>query len=183
MRAARIFSVPSFLALSIAVVACADRPDPTALAEYEPSFSRHQGQASASHTFQANLSGGEEVPAVDTRARGQATFRLSDDGTELSYRLIVANLHDLTMSHIHLAPPGDIGGVVVWLYPPAPPPQHIPGRTSGVLATGVITDANLTGALAGQPLSALLDEMAAGNAYVNVHTQDHPGGEIRGQIR
>ena len=50
------------------------------------------------------------------------------------------------------------------------------------------------GSLAGQPLSALIDQINAGNAYVNIHTNDgvaptdtgpgdFPGGEIRGQIR
>ncbi len=81
-----------------------------------------------------------------------------------------------------MAPPGQNGGVVVWLYPSAPPPQLIPGRTNGTLATGTITDANLVGSLAGQGLAALLDAMEAGNTYVNVHTTAYPAGEIRGQI-
>jgi hypothetical protein len=29
----------------------------------------------------------------------------------------------------------------------------------------------------------LIEEIKAGNTYVNVHTTQHPGGEIRGQIR
>jgi hypothetical protein len=119
---------------------------------------------------------------VQTRAQGQAVFQLSRDGTELSYRLIVANIQDVLMSHIHMAPAGTNGGVVVWLYPSGPPPQLIEGRVSGVLATGTITAADLTGALAGQPLSALVDAIRAGNTYVNVHTSAVPSGEIRGQI-
>ena len=67
------------------------------------------------------------------------------------------------------------------------------GTENGVLSTGTITAADLIGPLAGQPLSALVDEIDAGNAYVNVHTNDgvvptnegpgdFPGGEIRGQM-
>jgi hypothetical protein len=133
--------------------------------------------------FRAHLSGSEEVPPVDTRAQGQAVFRLSADGTELHFKLIVANIENVTQAHIHLAPAGANGPVVVWLYPDAPPAQLIPGRFNGVLAEGVITEANLVGQLAGQELSALIDELEAGNAYVNVHTSQFPPGEVRGQIR
>lgn len=139
--------------------------------------------AEAPRNFRTSLSGAEEVPANDSRARGVATFQLSADGTELSYRLIVANIENVNQAHIHLAPAGENGGVVLWLYPSGPPAQPIPGRTDGVLATGTVTEANLVGALAGQPLSALIEHIDNGNAYVNVHTNPgFPGGEIRGQL-
>lgn len=132
--------------------------------------------------FRAHLSGDQEVTPNESIAQGQANFQLSKDGTELSYKLIVANLEDLHMAHIHRAPAGSNGGVVVWLYPSTPPAVMIPGTTNGILAEGVITSANLSGSLAGQPLSALIDEMSAGNTYVNVHNMAFSGGEIRGQI-
>jgi hypothetical protein len=72
---------------------------------------------------------------------------------------------------------------VVWLRPAAPPAVLVPGRFDGVYVEGTITTSNLVGPLAGQPLSALLDAMRAGNTYVNVHSSAHAGGEIRGQIR
>jgi hypothetical protein len=96
--------------------------------------------------------------------------------------LNTANIENVTQAHIHLGPAGGTGGIVVWLYPGSPPLQLIPGRSDGVLATGVITAGDLVGALAGQPLSALMDAINAGNAYVNVHTLQFPPGEIRGQI-
>jgi hypothetical protein len=135
--------------------------------------------------FRAPLSGSEEVadPPVETNARGQATFKLSSDGTELHYRLIVANIENVTMAHIHLAPAGANGPVVAWLYPSEPPPQLIPGRTNGILATGVITAGDLVGLLAGASLDDLIGELRDGNAYVNVHTSQFPAGEVRGQIR
>lgn len=139
--------------------------------------------------FVAPLSGAEEVLGdgtigVDTRARGVAILQLSSDGSELSYRLIASNIENVLMAHIHCcAPPGENAGVVVWLYPEAPPPQLIPGRHDGVLATGTITDADLVGIFAGMTMDDLVDEIVAGNAYVNVHTQQFPAGEIRGQLR
>ena len=129
--------------------------------------------------FFAVLSGGEEVPANDSPGRGVAKFQLSEDGLSLHYSLAVANIENVTASHIHLAPAGTNGGVVVFLFGPAAPA----GPLAGKIAVGTITGANLINALAGQPLSALLDHMNAGNAYVNVHTSQIPGGEIRGQIQ
>ena len=152
--------------------------------------------AAGSSAFAANfiaapLSGGEEVPARDTNARGNATFEVSADGLQITYKLIVANIDNVTASHIHIGPAGTNGGVVAFLFGSAPAGG---GRSDGVLATGTITAANLVGGLAGQPLSALISAMQAGNAYVNVHTDDgvpptntgpgdFPGGEIRSQIR
>jgi hypothetical protein len=132
--------------------------------------------------FRTHLTGGQEVPSNDSRATGQAIFQLSKDGTELSYKLIVANISNVTMAHIHLAPAGANGPVVLWLYPSAPPAQLIPGRVNGVIGEGVVTEANLVGQLAGQPLSALIEHIVNGNAYVNVHTSQFPGGEVRGQL-
>jgi hypothetical protein len=137
----------------------------------------------AVRNFRAHLSGDQEVHPVNTKATGQAIFQLSKDGTSLSYKLIVANIENVTQAHIHFAPAGVNGPVVAWLYPAGPPAQLIPGRTSGVLAQGELTVANLVGPLDGFPLSDLIDLFNDGEAYVNVHTSQYPPGEIRGQIR
>jgi hypothetical protein len=138
--------------------------------------------ADQAHTHHAHLSGAEEVPAVDTKARGQAIFRILDEET-VGYTLIVANILNVTQAHIHLGAAGTNGPVVVWLYPSAPPAQLIPGRSQGILAEGMITAENFVGQLAGAELSELLELMRDGMAYVNVHTSQFPPGEIRGQIR
>lgn len=134
------------------------------------------------NNFTAHLSGGEEVPPVNTRGQGEAIFQLSDNGTVLSFRLNVANTDNIQMAHIHIGAKGQSGPIAAWLYPSAPPAVTIPGRFDGTLASGNITAANLIGPLQGQPLSALIDQIKSGNAYVNVHTSQHPDGEIRGQI-
>lgn len=144
--------------------------------------SAHAGKGHHLINFRANLSGDQEVPSANTRARGQAIFQLSKDGTELSYKVIVANIQNVTMAHIHFAPAGSNGPVVAWLYPSSAPPQLIPGRFNGVLAEGVITSGNLAGPLAGKDLSDLIDLILEGNTYVNVHTLQFPAGEVRGQI-
>ena len=149
--------------------------------------------------FKTKLSGDQEVPPVgviiDTRAKGQAEFKLSKDGTELHYKLKVSKISNVFQAHIHMAPAGSNGPIVVWLFPgtaPAPGPVG-QGRFNGKIAEGSITAANLVGPLAGHPLSDLIAAIQAGNAYVNVHTNDgvaptntgpgdFPGGEIRGQL-
>lgn len=174
-------SLLSILLPAALVAGCGDGTSSELLAPAD-ARSSHAASAHAVHNFRAHLTGAAEVPVVDTRARGQAVFQLSADGMSLSYRLIVANIEDVLMSHIHMAPAGQNGGVVAWLYPSGPPPQLIEGRFSGVLATGTITADDLTGALEGEPLSTLVEAMQAGNTYVNVHTTAVPSGEVRGQI-
>ena len=145
------------------------------------------------------LSSSEEVmPAgvVNTsQARGSAVFQLSQDGKSLSYKLIVANIENAFMAHIHNGPVGSNGPIVVWLFPSTAPVQGPlgAGRLDGVIAEGTITAANLVGSLAGHPLADLITLLQSGNAYANVHTNDgvaptntgpgdFPGGEIRGQV-
>jgi len=132
--------------------------------------------------FRAHLSGDEEVADVETLAQGQFVLQLSKDGSELVFLLIVANIEDVLQAHIHLAPEGVNGPIVAWLYPSGPPPMLIPGRSDGILATGVILEEDLVGPLAGMSLDDLVAAMRAGLTYVNVHTLGFGGGEIRGQI-
>ena len=120
-----------------------------------------------------------QTPSVISNAAGTAQFRLSADGQSLEYRLIAANIDGVIQAHIHVGPIDENGPVVAFLFGPVEPG----GRTQGVLATGVVTADDLVGPLAGQPLSALVEELESGNAYVNVHTVEYPMGEIRGQVR
>ncbi len=147
--------------------------------------------AARGQNFGAHLDGDSEIPARDTQAQGQVVLALNDTGDALRYRLIASNIENVVASHIHVGPPTANGPVVAFLAGNFPPGG---GRTDGVLAEGTITSANLVGPLAGKTLADLLAEMNAGNAYVNVHTNedgvppfntgpgDFPGGEIRGQI-
>lgn len=136
--------------------------------------------------FIAPLSGGEEVPPVDTNARGVAILQLSKDGTQLSYKLIVANIQNVTQAHIHCGAAGVNGPVVAFLFGFDPAGVS----SNGVLAEGTITAANVIprpdspacpGGVAN--FDDLLAKMRSGDAYVNVHTIAYPGGEIRGQIK
>lgn len=176
MRMHRTLLLPT----ALIVFACTPDQDSTSLDAVQ--LTAPVLEARAGH-FGTHATGDEEVPARDTRAQGQANFHLSADGQTLSYKLIVANIENVLQAHIHLAPRGQNGGIVVWLYPDGPPAQLIPGRTQGVLAEGEITSADFVGALAGDDMDDLLAEIRASRAYVNVHTSQFPPGEIRGQLR
>ena len=122
--------------------------------------------------------------AIVSRSEGQAIFQKSRDSDTIGFRLIVANLSNTTQAHIHVASvPGADGPVAVWLHPHSPPGGLIPGRFSGVLNTGTLTEADFRGPLLGQDMQTLMVAIAEGRAYVNVRTTANPGGEIRGTIR
>jgi CHRD domain len=142
-------------------------------------------QPPAARNFIAHLSGDEEVPPVETLAEGQAIFHLNKDDTALNYQLIVANIENVSVAHIHCGAAGVNGPVVVFLFGPATPAVTV----NGILAKDIITDdgiierpdsAQCPGGVA--DFDELLAKMRSGDAYVNVHTTAHLSGEMRGQI-
>ena len=145
--------------------------------------------AATGFRFVTKLTGAEEVPAVETPARGSATFKVNKDGTEIRYTLKANRIRNVVDAHIHLGAAGQDGLVVVDLLP-----NPVTGRRPRLSARGVITSASLTGPMAGMTLFDLVAAMRQNGTYVNVHTSDgaglpdsgpgdFPGGEIRGQIR
>jgi hypothetical protein len=136
------------------------------------------------------LRGAEEVPPRETRARGAALLLAQNNETTLGFVLTVKRIRNVVQAHIHIGPKGANGPVTAFLYGPVAPNG---GPEQGVLAIGEVTNASLIGPLAGKTIADLLVEIRAGNAYVNVHTDDgvappntgpgdFPGGEVRGQI-
>ena len=129
--------------------------------------------------FVATLTGGEEVPAVTTAADGDAVVFVNDDG-DLGFEVYVTNIQDVNAAHIHLGAAGENGGVVALLFEGM---LSTDGDDVETLATGVITAGDLSGDLEGMTIADLVAQIEAGNAYVNVHTDANPGGEIRGQLQ
>jgi len=136
--------------------------------------------------MKADLNGAEEVPSVSSTGTGELLARISDDASSIDYTLSYENLEGATttQAHIHLGQFSANGGVSVFLCggggkPPCP--------ATGGTVTGTIIAADVIGP-AGQGIAAgELDELIAamrrGVTYANVHTDKHPGGEIRGQIK
>ena len=129
--------------------------------------------ASRSVTYVARMTGAQETPANHTTGTGTATFTL--DGTKLGY---VVEIHDLsgppTMAHIHVGAAG-VAGPPVYTFTI----KRNAGR-SGTISQGTIDlTKDASAGVSGDSLKMLLN---TGKAYVNVHSKNFPGGELRGQI-
>jgi CHRD domain len=129
--------------------------------------------------FHAKLIGNDEVPSVKTKAKGEVKFNLSSDGKTLSYTLQVKNILNATAAHIHRGMKGKSGPPLANLF--TGPKKE--GKFSGDLAMGTLSANDLSGDLMGKSLDDLVQIIKAGDAYVNVHTDANPDGEIRGQIK
>lgn len=127
-------------------------------------------KGSAGNNLVAQLSGADEVPPVATAAHGTAHFHVSSDGTTVSYKVVVNKPSaPVVAAHIHRAPVGVNGPVVVPLFP----------------APNVKVNNNTTVFSGTFPMAVwptLVADAAAGLLYVNVHTPAVPSGEIRGQL-
>ena len=147
-RFRRSWSNPSLqiaaaFAVALAVAACA-----------------HHGHHGAHHDAQQTLTGGNEVPPNSSTANGVGTIHINGDHT-VTGTVTVSDM-TATMAHIHLAPAGQNGPVIVPL-----------------VKTG-------DNAFAAPEGAKLTDEQyasyLAGNLYVNVHSAAFPPGQVRAQL-
>lgn len=118
------------------------------------------GLASAA-TVHVKLTGSHEVPPVKTMARGSGVIEVKADGS-VSGKVTTHGIKG-TMAHIHEGAPGVEGKPIIALAPG-------PGGTWVVPPGSKLTPDQLK-------------EFQAGDLYVNVHSDAHPGGEIRGQLK
>jgi hypothetical protein len=146
--------------------------------------------------LRAKLTGIEEANGPSTViTNGTGTFKatINDDST-ITYTLTYKNLSSaLTQAHIHIGATKLNGGVSIFLCAAngVPAPAGTPvcpddathsgsvSRTVG--AADVLGPAN-QGVAAGD-MADVVRAIASHVTYANVHTTNHPGGEIRGQIR
>lgn len=135
------------------------------------------------------LHGFQEVPAISTSARG--AFVADIKGDSIRYELRYDALQgEVRQAHIHLGQRDVNGGVSVFLCQTAtnPDPTGLaptcsppPARVSGTLTAANVIGPASQGIAAGE-FAELLRAIRAGKAYVNVHSDTFPGGEVRGQV-
>jgi hypothetical protein len=118
----------------------------------------------AGRPLSATLTGAAEAPGPgDPDGAGQARVTLNHGLGEVCFELHVSNIAPATAAHIHEAPPGAPGPVVI---PLSPPP-------SGGFSQACLTaDRALIKRIIQNP----------GAFYINVHNAEFPPGAIRGQL-
>lgn len=112
--------------------------------------------------MKATLSGNSEVPPNTSKGTGTADVTYDTASKTLTWKLNYSGLTGpATAAHFHgPAEPGKNAGVAV----------AIPNATASPAdGSATLTDAQAA-------------DLMAGKYYVNVHTKDNPGGEIRGQV-
>jgi len=119
----------------------------------------------APESFQVPLTGAQEVPAVDTGAKGTAKLSYDPASRVVTWTITYTGLSGpATMAHFHgPAAKGENAGVQIWLTVKGKPVEN-PIKGQAILTPDQAKD------------------FAAGKWYVNVHTEQHPGGEIRGYV-
>lgn len=132
----------------------------------------------------ASLRGVNEVPAINSN--GSATFRATiQENGSITFTETFQNLtSNAILSHIHFGETHVAGGVMIWLCGGDSQPA-CPASTSGTF-TGTINAVNVTGPTAqgvsAGDLASALRAIRQGAGYVNLHTVNFPGGEVRGQV-
>ena len=129
-------------------------------------------QASDAHTVLSTvMTGAQEVPPADPDGRG--VFAAVVKGDKLCYVMAANRIEPPTLAHIHKAPRGVNGGIVVGLTPP--------NRVAADCIRTVPDDQDPTGMLLTESeLAAIV--ATPSDYYVNVHNTPFPAGAIRGQL-
>ena len=157
------------------------------------------GSAATAHkggsSFQAKLTGYEELPTLSTSATGSFRATINQAGDAITYTETYTGPFDannaggsVTQSHIHFGARAFSGQVSAFLCtnlgngpagtPLCPSPS---GTVSGTITAAQVVGPNGQGIAPGE-FAELVRAMRAGVTYANVHTSTFQAGEIRGQI-
>lgn len=111
----------------------------------------------------------QEVPPNNTNAAGAAQLLYDTVAQTFNLDVMVFGIAipDITGWHIHNAPAGSNGPIVINIQP---------------LGNWQVDGQGIRLQLANVPIGAQEANLFAHNLYFNLHTTSHPGGQIRGQI-
>jgi CHRD domain len=164
------------------------------LAQSESSATTTINQSpSSGQKFSAKMTGDKEVPPVSTDTTGTIRVEANSQRQTLDYDLTLTNLNGvITGAHIHMGKPGVNGPIVADLNAPglggaaaASSSSSSSGEGTAMTSnsvSGTIRSTDLKGPLEGKQITDLVKLIEEGRAYTNVHTEQNPDGEIRGQL-
>ena len=119
------------------------------------------GSAAAfAEDVKVKLTGAEETPPVTTSATGQGTIHIAKDKS-VSGSIKTQGVEGIA-AHIHVGAPGVAGPPIITLTKGADGTWSVPAGSK-------LTDEQMA-------------DFKSGKLYVNVHSQEHKPGEIRGQL-
>jgi hypothetical protein len=152
------------VALMLAMVACGDEADEAEDAARDVATTVASALENATR-LKATLTGTAEVPGPgDPDGTGTASVNIDASKRELCYEVSVQRIDRPTGMHIHEGESGKAGDIVVPLTTPAA------GDTTTTGCTNI--DAALMGRITATPQ----------RFYLNVHSETHPQGAVRGQL-
>lgn len=115
-------------------------------------------------SFTVPLTGQQQVPPVQSEGSGTANLTYDPSTKVLTWSIAYNGVSSpVTMAHFHMGGQGKNGPVVFWL-----------SKRGAAVSSPITGEATLT--------PEQVKQFMAGDWYINVHTKDHPGGEIRGQV-
>jgi hypothetical protein len=157
----------------------ASSPSTSTNSSASPTTSTGKSPATGTLTYSAQLSGQNEIPALVTSASGTLTLTVAANHTSVHYVLSVSKITDLTVARLHEGKAGTTGATILTLY--GGPTRT--GLFSGVLIQGNFTASDFVGPLQGKTISDFVALVKTGSIYLNVGTNAHIPGEIRGQLK
>ena len=126
-------------------------------------------------TIQGSGSSAFETPAIATGGVAHGTCTLTRSSQQIACTARVHNLVDLTAAHIHVGGPGVAGPVAINI-------PDLPLRISDDFTLSWVwteRDLILRPAQGVNRMIDLIEACSSGNCYLNFHTTQNPGGEIR----
>lgn len=132
----------------------------------------------------AILSGYQGSPPISTPGTGTFTIAPGPGGQSMEYELTYSGLKGVpVLAHIHFAMPDVNGGVLVFLCGGGGKPDcPMSGTISGTILPSDVQPITAQGIAAGD-FQKVVSAILANTTYVNVHTSQFIGGEIRGNLR